>query len=188
MALLIAGVVFWSIVHLMPAVAPGLRTSLTSKLGEWPYKGLFAVDILIALALIVFGWKAASPILIYAPPLADSPLPLALIAVAILLFTASSLPNNMKRHVRHPQMAAVLLFSIAHLLTNGDSRSLVLFAGLGLWSILEIVFINKRDSDWTPPPATALSKDVITVITAIVVFKTLGYFHLALFGVPAMPG
>lgn len=187
MALLIAGVVFWSIVHLMPAVAPNLRAALTTKLGESPYKGLFAIDIIIALALMVFGWKAATPSPVYAPPLVDSPLPLALMAVAILLFTASSMPNNLKRHIRHPQMAAVLLWSIAHLLSNGDNRSLVLFGGLGLWSLLEMVFINRRDRGWEPPPTIALGKDIITVIVAIIVFKTLGYFHLALFGVPAVP-
>jgi uncharacterized membrane protein len=187
MALLIAGVVFWGIVHLMPAIAPGVRASLAAKLGEGPFKGLFAVDIVIALALIVFGWKAASPTVLYVPPLYGSPIPSALLALAVLLFVASNTPNNLKRYVRHPQMTAVLLWSVAHLLSNGDSRSVVLFAGLGLWSGLEILFINRRDGEWRKPAAAALANDLVTVVLAILVFTGLAYFHATLFGVAAIP-
>ena len=186
MTLLIAGVVFWSIVHLMPSITPGVRSTLVTRLGEWPYKGLFAVDIIIALALIIFGWKAATPAEIFVPPLYGSPIPAVLLVSAMLLFIASSIPTNLRRYIRHPQMAAVLLWSIAHLLTNGDSRSLVLFGGLGLWSIAEMLLINRRDGDWQKPAATALSKDIIAVILAIAAFKAMGYFHLTLFGVPAV--
>lgn len=188
MTLLISGVIFWSIVHLMPSLAPGVRATLVAKLGEWPYKGLFAIDIIIALTLIIYGWKTATPAEIYVPPLYGSPIPLVLLAAAMLLFIASALPNNLKHYIRHPQMTAVLLWSIAHLLTNGDSRSVVLFGGLGLWSIAEMLLINRRDGDWQKPPATAFSKDVITIIVAIAVFKAVGYFHLTLFGVPAISG
>jgi len=72
MTLLIAGVLLWSIAHLFPAVAPGARANLAGKLGAGPYKGLFALDIILALALIIFGWKAATPTAVYAPPLYGS--------------------------------------------------------------------------------------------------------------------
>jgi len=186
MIILISGVIFWSIVHLMPSVAPSVRATLVTRLGEWPYKGLFAVDIIIALTLIIFGWKTATPAEIFVPPLYGSPIPSVLLAAAILLFIASALPNNLKHYIRHPQMTAVLLWSIAHLLTNGDSRSVVLFGGLGLWSIAEMLLINRRDGAWQKPPATALSTDVIAVILSIAVFMALSYFHLTLFGVPAI--
>jgi len=77
-----------------------------NKFGVGPYKGLFALDIVIALVLIVLGWKAATPAWIYAPPLNGSTIPMAVIVLAIVLFVASSTPNNLKRYVRHPQMTA----------------------------------------------------------------------------------
>ncbi|MEM8769976.1 MAG: NnrU family protein, partial [Pseudomonadota bacterium] len=59
MPLLIAGVVMWTIVHLFPSLAPGARAQLLERLGEGPYKGFFAVDIVIAILLMVFGWRSA---------------------------------------------------------------------------------------------------------------------------------
>lgn len=187
MALLIAGVVLWSVAHLFPATAPGVRAKLATRFGEGPYKGLFALDIIIALVLIVFGWKAATPAPVYAPPLFGSPIPSAFLLLGIVLFVASSIPNNLRRYVRHPQMAGVLCWAIAHLLTNGDSRSAVLFGGFAIWAILEMVFINKRDGEWERPSSVPLLKDVITVAVGAAVFAALVYFHASLFGVSPIP-
>jgi len=98
MTLLIAGLVLWSITHLFPATLPGVRANLAAKLGEGPYKGLFALDIIIALALIVFGWKSAIPAAIYAAPLYGSPIPSAFLILAVLLLVASALPNNLTQY------------------------------------------------------------------------------------------
>ena len=187
MSLLIAGVVLWSFVHLVPAALPGVRANLTTKFGEMPYKGLFALDIIIALALIVFGWKSALPTALYAPPLYGSPIPSVFLFLSILLLVASSLPNNLKRFVRHPQMASVILWSAGHMLTNGDSRSVVLFGGFAIWAILEIVFINRRDGQWQKPKSTPLLSDAIAGVVAVAVFAALVYFHAALFGVSPIP-
>jgi uncharacterized membrane protein len=187
MSLLIAGVVLWSVAHLVPAVLPDVRANLADKFGEGPYKGLFALDIIIALALIVFGWKAAIPTPIYAPPMVGSPIPSAFLILAVLLFVASRTPNNLKRYVRHPQMTAVFCWSAGHLLTNGDSRSIVLFGGFAVWTILEGLFINKRDGQWQRPESVPLLKDVITAVVTAGVFATIAYFHASLFGVSPIP-
>lgn len=187
MAILIAGVVLWSVAHLVPSAAPGVRANLAGKLGEGAFKGLFAIDILIALALIIFGWRSAVPSAIYAPPLGDSPIPAALIAVGIILFVASATPNNLKRLIRHPQMTAVLFWISGHLLANGDSRSLLLFGGLGVWAILEIIFINKRDGVWNKPAPVPVLKDLLTAVLAVIVVLALARFHAALSGVAIVP-
>ncbi len=188
MTLLIAGVVLWSVVHLIPSVAPALRANLAGKFGEGPFKGLFALDILIALALIVFGWKTAIPELIYVPPMYGSPIPSVFLVLAVLLLVASSTPNNLKRVIRHPQMAAVVFWGAAHLLTNGDSRSVVLFGGLTVWAVLEIIFINRRDGQWERPAAVSHLKDAIAAVAAAAVFAGLTYFHASWFGVSPIPG
>ncbi len=186
MALLIVGIVFWSVTHLFPAAAPGVRTNLVGKFGLAPYKGLFALDIVLALALIVYGWKTATPASLYAPPLYGSPIPAALLMIAILLLVASSLPNNLKRYIRHPQMTAVVFWGAGHLLTNGDSRSTVLFGGLVIWAVLEVIFINRRDGQWRKPEAVSVMKDAVTVLIAVAAYALLINFHAFLFGVSAI--
>ena len=46
MEMLVAGLLIWSVVHLSPSAAPALRQKLVGRMGENPYKGLFAVLIL----------------------------------------------------------------------------------------------------------------------------------------------
>jgi uncharacterized membrane protein len=187
MTLLIAGVVLWSIAHLVPAAAPRVRANLADKFGEGLFKGLFALDIIIALVLIVFGWKAATPTAIYAPPMYGSAIPSAFLIMAFVFFVASATPNNLKRYVRHPQMTAVLFWSVGHLLSNGDSRSIVLFGGFAIWALLEMFFINRRDGQWQKPAAVPRVKDVITAAVAAGAFAALAYFHTGLFGVSPIP-
>jgi len=188
MTMLIAGIVLWSIAHLFKAVAPGSRTRLVDKIGLAPYKGLVTLDIVIALLLIVFGWKMATPVALYAPPLYGSPIPSILVLLAIVLFVTSSTPNNLKRFIRHPQMTAVVLWGAGHLLTNGDNRSVILFGGLVAWAVLEIIFINRRDGQWQKPGAVPLSRDVIVIVIAAAAAVLLVWFHASLFGVPAISG
>lgn len=186
MAILIAGVVLWSVVHLMPSLAPTVRTRLVGALGPNPYKGLFSIDIILAIVLIVWGWRSAIPSHVYAPPLAGSIIPGALVALAFVLIVASSMRNNIKRHVRHPQMTAVILWGAAHLLANGDSRSLVLFGGFTAWALLEIFFINRRDGEWEKPEQQALSSDLITLIVGALAWAVVAHFHQSWFGVPPL--
>jgi hypothetical protein len=47
--------------------------------------------------------------------------------LAFILFAASAMATSIKRFVRHPQLTGVLLWALAHLFSNGDGRSLVLF-------------------------------------------------------------
>ncbi len=187
MLLLLIGVVLWSFVHLYPALMPESRSRWHDKLGENPYKGVFALGIIAGLALIIIGWRSAVPSSVYAPPLGPNLFVAILIMSAFILFAASAIPGNIRRFVRHPQMTAVILWGTAHLLTNGSNRALILFGGLTLWAVLEIVLINKRDGAWEKPEKAEIRLDAITVGVGVVLYFALAYFHKALFGVSVLP-
>lgn len=183
MALLIAGLLIFTVVHLVPAASPGTRTQLAAKLGEKAYRGIFSVVILASLVLIVFGWKAAPPTAVYQPPAGGGPIISALVFFAFVMFVTSKARTNYRRLVRHPQMMAVILWAVAHLLVNGDSRSVLLFGGLGVWAMFEIVLCNKRDGDWDKPDVVPFSADLIVVVIAGAAFAAFFFLHKALFGV-----
>lgn len=185
MTLLIGGLLLFTAVHLFPAACPGPRKQLVDKLGSNPYRGLFTLVIVASLAIIVFGWKATPPVNLYAALLHSGPIMSAFVFVAFVLFVASQSKTNIRRFVRHPQMTAVLFWSAAHLLANGETRSVLLFGGLGLWAIVEIVLCNRRDGTWQKPAPVAKSLDAVTLAIAAVGFALIWYFHQAIFGVPA---
>ena len=183
MSLLVTGIALFCLVHLFPSLAPSLRDRLVSGLGQNPYKAVFSLLILGGLVLIVFGWKAAVPRSLYVPPLAPGLLASVLVFVGLVLFFAAQLRGYLKRILRHPQMLGTVLWATAHLLTNGDSRSVILFGGLTVWAALAIVLINRREGARVKPEPVARRKDVIAVVAGIVVYAIVAGAHRWLFGV-----
>jgi uncharacterized membrane protein len=186
MPLLLAGLTVWCLVHLFPALAPASRENLVFKLGENAYKGLFSLFILAALLMIVLGWKAATPEHVYAPMLRPGIVTSGLVLIGMVLFFSARLNGTIKKFVRHPQLTGVIAWSAAHLLANGDSRSLALFGTLGAWAILEILFINRREGSREGLPALSLRHDAIAVVIGGISFGAVVYFHDWLFGVAVL--
>ena len=62
MTRLVLGVLLWSVVHLFPGLAPGLKSTVIKRVGEYPYKGLFLVFMVVALYLIISGWASMTPV------------------------------------------------------------------------------------------------------------------------------
>lgn len=187
MAVLVTGIAIWVVVHLFPSVAPKARDRLIERLGTNPYRGLFSILMVISLVLIVLGWRSAQPQSIYRPPIAPGALSSILMLVSFVLFVAAQAPTNIRRILRHPQLTGVLLWAVAHLLVNGDSRSVVLFGSFAVWTIAEMLLINRRDGAWQKPESVALIKDAVTIGIGAVAYVIVFLLHPVLFGVPAVP-
>ncbi len=181
------GVLLFMLVHFVPSLAVGLRSSLVSNVGEHPYRGLFSLLVVISIGLMVFGWRSTVPEFVYLPPAWGRPLTIALMLVSVMLFGAANYPTRIKRIVRHPQLTGLVVWSIGHLLSNGDSRSLILFGGLGSWALIEMLLINNREGAWVKPDAPALSAEAIGFVTSVVVFFVLVYLHPYFAGVSPIP-
>ncbi len=177
MSLLIIGLALWVLVHLYPSLCQQSRARLISKLGLGKYKGVFALLIVASLTLIVLGWRGSSVELLYPPPAWGKHATFALVLFTFILFVAAKHKTNIKRVLRHPQLTGLVLWSIGHLLANGDSRSVVLFSTLGIWAIVEMIMINRREGAWVKPEPLPLKKDVITVFAGCVMYIVLFLLH-----------
>src|SRR5665811_914935 len=107
MGLLVAGLLIWFLVHLLPSIAQPLKQKLVSQLGEKAYKALFAVLIFAGLALIVFGWRSSVPTFLYQLPGFVRHIAMLLVLFAFILFGASNYPTRIKSFIRHPQLTGV---------------------------------------------------------------------------------
>jgi uncharacterized membrane protein len=188
MTLLVAGLLLFTGSHLFMAVGVGELDSLRQRLGAGPVKGLLAVLIGGGLALMVIGWRASEVLWLYALPPVVQTVAFVLIASGIYLMVVAGRASRVKRVLRHPQLTGVLLWAIAHLLLNGDLRSAVLFGGLALWCVLEILLINRRDGPWIRPEAPPLATDAVTAVIAVLVLGALVWAHPWLAGVPLYVG
>lgn len=186
MSTLASGVLLLAGLHLFSATAPHLRQQLIGKIGLL-WKSLFALANLAAIYLMVVGWKAATPSPVFVPP-GWSPLVGSMLAlVGFILFFAPYLPNNFRRLLRHPQLTGLLCWSLGHVLANGDSRSLILFGGLGVWGLLEMLALNRRDGAWQRPAPAPLWGSIVLVAAGTLVGLVIAWLHFRWFGVLVIP-
>ena len=187
MTILITGVVLWAVIHLMPSAARSIRDSLVAKIGETPYRGVFALAALGALALIVVGWRSTPEEYLYVLPQWSRTAGLILMVVAFVLIGAAQYPSGIKRFIRHPMLTGVVVWSISHLLTNGTTRALILFGGLGLWALIEMPLINAREGAYTRPHSLGFSQELRGVFISAAFFAIAYYLHPYFAGVTPFP-
>ncbi len=177
MLLLLSGLTLWVLVHFIPVFAPNIRTKLIGTIGAGPYKGIFSLSLVAAIALMVNGWQSA-PEEFYFPQMAGiRELSFLLILIGMISFVASGMKSNIKRHFRHPQLNGVMLWAFAHILSNGQAKAVILFSGIFVWAFLMKVGANKRDGPWVRPEAVNYSQDAKMVIVAIALYALLVYLH-----------
>lgn len=167
MYLLVIGLVLWSTAHLFPSKAVAARAKIIGSVGEMPYKGLFSLVIITSLVLIVTGWQSSPPAVLWNPPVAMRHAVILLMLPALIMFVAARVPGNpIKVKLKHPQLMGVGTWALAHLLANGEVRSILLFGTLLIWSFVNIKSINARDGK--PSPQMSEKPGLMLAITIIV--------------------
>lgn len=187
---LVAGLVLFLGVHSVSIVAPGARDRWAARLGENPWKGIYSIVSLAGLVLIVLGYSAArqSPIVLYTPPTALRHLSALLMLPVFILLIAAYVPGRIRRAAKHPMLAAVKFWALAHLLANGTLADVLLFGGFLAWAVADRISVKRRAAAGLrvgPPVGTqGPDRDLIAVIGGLIVYGVFaGWAHGALFGV-----
>ena len=188
MIILALGVALWSAVHFLPSVAPGLRDRLIDAIGPGPYRGLFSADMLIALILIIWGYRSADWVAVYDPPAWGWHANNALMIVSIYLFGVGGAKGWVATKLRHPMLLGAITWGVAHLLANGDEASLLLFGGMILWALGMIFMINRRVSAWAPPKSRGAKGEIALILITLLIYAVIAFTHWILLGVKPFPG
>ena len=143
MKILVTGLLIFIGIHLLPTFS-ALRRRLIGRLGEYPYKGLFALVALLGLALVVTGYRQAEVIPVWNPPAWGAQVVYIVMPVVFMLLAAAYVPGNIKRFTRHPMLWGVTLWSAAHLFVKGDLASMILFITPGIFALYDMASANRR--------------------------------------------
>ncbi|MEH6467231.1 MAG: NnrU family protein [Porticoccus sp.] len=182
MEILLLGLFLWSLIHLVPSLAQPLKKGWINVMGENGYKITFSLFVGISLVLIVYGWRHTMPMYVYTP-LTPKPVVIALMVISFLLVGAANIPSRINTWVRHPQLSGLLVWSIAHLLVNGDNRSIALFGGLGVWAVLEMIFISRREGEWIKKQVPSGRQELKGLAISLVIFLVAALIHPYIAGV-----
>ncbi len=195
MTWLIVGLVLFLGVHSVSIVAPAARDRWAAALGENGWKGLYSVLSLAGLVLIVVGYGAAreAPVILYTPPAGLRHLAALLMLPVFILLLAAYLPGRIQRAARHPMLAAVKFWALAHLLANGSLADVLLFGGFLAWAVADRISAKRRAAAGLrvgpPLKLSGSDRDLWAVIGGLLVYGVFaGWAHGALFGVRPFGG
>jgi uncharacterized membrane protein len=194
LAVLILGLVLFIGAHVFVTMRPQ-RNALIRTIGPGAYKGLFAVVAIAAVVLIGWGYgtyRATDWIPIWNPPSWTRHVTVLLMWPASIAFVATYIPGDIKRVLKHPTLVAVKLWAVAHLISNGDLGSIILFGSLLAWAVYDRITLKQRTDPGGPKiPVGGRRNDIIAIVVGTIVYLALGMlFHplvigRAVFGTPA---
>jgi uncharacterized membrane protein len=203
-----------------------VRSRLVGRLGERTFAALYSVLMVFALIWVIAAYRVAPPRLVWdlGPwanliPLLAMPfaLILAVLGLTVRSPTAMGGAKAFDRDVppvqgvftitRHPFLSAAAIWSLAHLIANGDLASILLFGGFAVLSIGGMAAIDHKlslklgprwqayaDRTSRMPFAAALTKGMaidwrgigwVRPLLGVALYVVLVYAHDWLFGVPA---
>jgi uncharacterized membrane protein len=190
MTTFLLGLIIFLGIHSLRIVAPGVRAAAIAKLGEQPWKGLYALIAVAGFVTMVMGWPDArmNAITVWTPPAAMRHITMLLMLPVFPLLLATYLPGRIQSAVKHPMLTATKLWALAHLLPNGQLHEIVLFGGFLVWAVLDRISVKRRPDAVTPAPSGWAAKDGIAIVLGLGLY---GLFvvsaHGWLFGMPLMP-
>jgi uncharacterized membrane protein len=92
---------------------------------------------------------------------------------------AAYIRGNIWRTLKHPMLVGIKTWAAAHLVSNGDLGSIILFGSFLLWAVYDRVSLKHRADAGAPPiPAGGRRNDMFAIVVGTVLYLLLGLvFH-----------
>lgn len=173
MVVLIVGIILFLGVHLLRVVAPGLRQSLVDAMGANAFRGVYSIVSILTLVLLIYGFSVAryETSVLYSPPVWMAHITITLMLLALICLAASLLPaGHIAAKTKHPMVLSVKIWALAHLLANGDSASVLLFASFLAWGVILRISLKRRQraGELVLRPFVSAKYDLYAVILGLV--------------------
>lgn len=211
---LLAALVLFFVLHALP-VRPGIKARIVAGVGARGFTALYSLVSLLTLALLIVAAGHAPVITLWPQAPWQRYLALALMALATAIFAlAVGRPNPLSfggadnarfdpaqsgliGWVRHPLLAAIGLWALAHLVVNGDLAHLCLFGLFAGFARLGMRMIDRRKRrqlgpDWPRLNATdrrikPTVNGLLRLLAGALLFAVLLAAHPPVIGVSPLP-
>ena len=187
LAILVLGLVVFMAPHVFSTFR-GARSGVVARLGEGAYKGIYSLVSLIGLILIGYGYaryRSTGWIDVWYPKSWTRHVTVALVWPSIICFYAAYSPGRIKTALKHPMLVGIKLWALAHLISNGDLGSIVLFGAFLAYAVFDRISLKRRTDPGAPPiPVGGMKNDIIAIVGGTVIYLLLGFlFHPYVIGV-----
>ncbi|MEP5757999.1 MAG: NnrU family protein [Litoreibacter sp.] len=174
MIIIALGVAVWISAHFFRFRAPNMNA-----VG----KVAVAVLVLASISLMVVGFRGAQFIPVWQPPAFMGHINNVLMIFAFYVFGASAAKGEkawLGTKIRRPQLVAISIWAVAHLLANGDLAAIILFGSMLIWALISIQVLNASQGQWDIPPRAGAVREIRLVVITVVLFLFVAAVHSAL--------
>jgi len=185
MVLLIIGLLLFLGMHSISIFALDFRNKQVAK-NHLGWKAGYSIISLIGFFLIVQGYAQArlEPTLLYVSPSWLGHVSALLMMPVFILFIAPYFPGKIRAVTKHPQLIAVKLWAVSHLLVNGMLADVILFGAFLIWAVADRISMKKRSSLPAHALPRSIMNDVIIVVLGLAFYGVFAmYLHQRLIGV-----
>jgi len=189
MLLLILGLILFLGGHSISIFAHDTRNALVARLGEVPYKLVYALVAIAGFVLLIIGYGQArlDPTFLYTPPAWLTHVNMLLMLVVFPAFLATYFPGRISRALKHPTLVAVKAWALAHLLVNGTLADVLLFGGFLAWAVADRISMKRRPQRDIPRAPDSAFNDVIAIVGGLALYVGFAFWaHPRWIGVPVM--
>lgn len=175
MALLVVSIILFLGVHLIRALAPGFRLSMIARLGRPAWIAIQSIASIATLILLIYAFSIAryETTVLYSPPVWASHITLTLMLIASICLVAGFLPAGyILTKTKHPVILAIKIWALAHLLANGDSAGVLLFASFLAYGVVMRISLKRRAraGEIVAKPFVSAKYDAVAVVLGIVLW------------------
>ncbi len=185
MTYLIAGIVLFFGIHSISILALPLRNRLaaTNLLG---WMGFYSLISLGGMVLISMGYRELrlESIIVYTTPDWLRHINSLLMAPVFVLFLATYFPGRIQAMTKHPQLIAVMLWALGHLLVNGNLADVILFGSFFAWALADMISVQRRPIHPVPGAPALGINDILIVVLGLTLYVVFAFWlHQPLIGV-----
>lgn len=182
---LLLGLLLFLGVHSASIFAEGFRDRMAAK-SEVGWKLAYGVLSLVGILLIIRGYGdlRMTPTVLYTPPVWLRHVAALLLVPVFVLFFAPYFPGRIKQAAKHPQLVAVKLWAVAHLLVNGTLADVLLFGSFLAWAVADRISLKRRRLRPAPAVPESSFNDAAVVVLGLGAYVLMAFWlHRAWFGV-----
>jgi uncharacterized membrane protein len=185
MIFLLPGLVIFFTLHSLAFVAPRWREQKRQRWGRATWRWITSVGSILAVLLIAYGYQQSryAPVVLYVSPGWLRRVTDLLMLPVFPMVYATFLPSRIRSTLRYPDLVAIKLWAVAHLLVNGMLADLILFGSFLAWAVVNRISLKRRVRI-VPSAAPSPYNDLVAIVLGLFTYLCIVfYLHYKIIGV-----
>jgi uncharacterized membrane protein len=182
MTLLALCIFLFGVVHLNPAI-PAWRDHAKQTFGN-AYGPVYGVVSLLLLAACLWAFRGADIQPLYEAPVWGRHANFALTLIGFICIGIFLFRGSWRNRLKYPMAIGISIWASGHLIANGDTRTTLLFCGLGVFAILHAIL--KASSGPFVPSEVRNGHNLLSVLAGVALYGLAVQLHVVFAGVPVV--